>query len=120
MSDPNPAADLRTAAEHIRRFATAPGITPPPWLSMDHGDRIVHDPGHDLDAPIYVVDEPVSNGANGDWIGFMHPGIGLAVAELFDAEAENAEEEGDMFQHTSTSEAAWEIAVAVNASAQIR
>ena len=120
MSDLNPAPDLRTAAEHVRRFANAPGITPPPWLSMDHGDRIVHGPGHDDDAPIYVVDEPVSNGANGDWIGFMHPGIGPAIAELLDAEAENAEEEADMFQHTATSAAAWELAVVINASAQIR
>ncbi|MFB8242019.1 hypothetical protein ACFC58_36340 [Kitasatospora purpeofusca] len=85
--DPDPADLLRQAATRLRTHAMAPDITPHPWLSMDGGDRLVHDPGHDRDKPEYVVDEPMTNEANAAWIALMHPGVGLALADWLAHEA---------------------------------
>jgi hypothetical protein len=89
----SPAALLRLAAARLRQHATAPGITPPPWASLDGGDRLLHDgPGSEDQPPQYAVDEPMSNGANAGYIALMHPGVGLALAELLDVEANVADD----------------------------
>lgn len=77
-----PAEELRTAAAKLRSLLANPELTPGPWLSMDRGDRILWDgPGADDLPPRYVVDEPMSNGANADWIAVMHPGVGQLLAK---------------------------------------
>ena len=83
------AADtLRRAADRLRALATADGITPGPWLSMDHGDRLLWDgPGAEDLPPRYVVDEPMSNPANAAFIAAMHPGVGMALADWLKSEA---------------------------------
>lgn len=83
----SPAALCRRAANKLQALAGAPGLTPPPWLSMDGGDRLVHDPGHDDDPPVYVVDEPMNNPANAAFIATMHPGVGLELAAALEAAA---------------------------------
>lgn len=77
---------LRRASKLMRERAHA--ATPGPWVSLDGGDRLIHDPGHDLDPPVYVVDEPMSNAANAEHIAAMHPGVALALAGWLDAEAD--------------------------------
>ncbi|KOU67803.1 hypothetical protein ADK57_16035, partial [Streptomyces sp. MMG1533] len=81
-----PAEEIRTAAEKLRELLAAPGLTPGPWLSLDHGDRLLYDgPGAEDQPPVYVVDEPMSNGANADWIEAMHPGVGNLLAKWLDS-----------------------------------
>lgn len=116
MALPKPTAErtlvelLTDAAALIRAALEDPELTPPPWLSMDRGDRLVHDPGHDDDAPVYVVDEPMSNGANAEWIALLHPGVGEHLADAFDSVREDAEAEGDLFQPSATGEALIQMA----------
>jgi hypothetical protein len=87
-----PAHLLHRAATHLRQLATADQITPGPWLSMDHGDRLLWDgPGADDLPPRYVVDEPMSNAANAAYIAAMHPGVGVALAAWLDEAAVDAE-----------------------------
>src|SRR5690606_3236968 len=63
-----PADELRTAADKLRKLLDAPELTPGPWLSLDHGDRMLYDgPGAEDEPPVYVIDEPMSNGANADY-----------------------------------------------------
>lgn len=84
-----PAALLRQAADKLRQLATAEGITPGPWLSMDGGDRLLWDgPGAELLPPRYVVDEPMSNGANAALIATLHPGVAVALAAWLESEAQ--------------------------------
>jgi hypothetical protein len=85
MTDLMPAETLSTAAKRLRERATAPNITPGPWLCLDGGDRIIRYPG--IDDTDYVVDEPTSNSANAEWIALMHPGVGLALADWLEREA---------------------------------
>lgn len=77
-----PADELRAAAQTLHTLLAAPDLTPGPWLSLDHGDRLLYDgPGAEDQPPVYVVDEPMSNGANAAYIAAMHPGVGLALAD---------------------------------------
>jgi hypothetical protein len=77
-----PAEELRTAAETLRKLLANPELTPGPWISLDHGDRLIYDgPGAEDQPPVYVVDEPMSNGANADYIEAVHPGVGAALAD---------------------------------------
>lgn len=88
-TDPTPADEIRTAAARLRALLAAPELTAGPWLSMDNGDRLLRNqPGDEDDAPIYVVNEPMSNGANAAYIAAMHPGVGAALADWFDFEAD--------------------------------
>ena len=81
-----PADELRTAADRLRKLLDAPELTPGPWLSLDHGDRMLYDgPGAEDQPPIYVIDEPMSNGANADYIEAMHPGVGAALADWLES-----------------------------------
>lgn len=84
MTDTDPITEeLRVARAKITGLLADPKLTDGPWLSLDHGDRVLRDqPGDEDNAPIYVVDEPMSNGANSHWIELMHPGIGHHLAEL--------------------------------------
>ncbi|WNI15560.1 hypothetical protein [Actinacidiphila sp. ITFR-21] len=88
MTDTTPAAELRNAAARLRAHLTDPQLTPGPWLSLDHGDRLLRNqPGDEDRAPVYVVDEPMSNGANADYIELVHPGVGAALAAWLDSAA---------------------------------
>lgn len=88
----SPADELRTAASKLRARLADPELTPGPWRSMDRGDRLLHDgPGAEDQAPVYVVDEPMSNGANADYIATMHPGVGHALAQLLEETADHTE-----------------------------
>lgn len=83
-----PLAELRTAATRLRARLADPELTPGPWLSLDHGGRLLYDgPGADERPPVYVVDEPMSNGANAGYIELMHPGVGAPLAELLETAA---------------------------------
>lgn len=97
MTD-SPADQLTAAAQKLRHAATADYITPPPWISLDGGDRVIHDPAHDTgndpDAPLYVVDEPMDNPSNAEYIALMHPDVGLALADWLDDAAEDARQIG--------------------------
>jgi hypothetical protein len=90
MSTPtDPAARLRAAADRLRTLLADPQLTAGPWLSLDHGDRLLRNqPGDEDQAPIYVINEPVSNGANADYIAAMHPGTGAAILTVLE-QAEN-------------------------------
>lgn len=91
-----PADELRAAATKLRARLTAPELTPGPWLSLDHGDRLLYDgPGAEDEPPMYVVDEPMSNGANASYIAAMHPGVGAALADWLDRMAEATEQIND-------------------------
>lgn len=86
-----PAACLQAAATYLRRLLADPQLTAGPWLSLDDGDRLLRNqPGDEDGAPIYVVNEPVSNGANAAWIAAMHPGVGEALVEWLETAAANA------------------------------
>lgn len=82
------AEELRTAAATLRARLADPELTPGPWLSLDHGDRILYDgPGADDQPPVYVIDEPMSNGANADYLELLHPGVGAALADWLEYHA---------------------------------
>lgn len=87
----NPADELRAAARTLRSLLADPQLTPGPWLSMDRGDRVLWngEGAHDQ-APVYVVDEPMSNGANADYVAVMHPDVAHALVEVFDVWARMA------------------------------
>jgi hypothetical protein len=88
--DPVPAPDARltAAATRLRTLLANPELTAGPWLSLDHGDRLIRNqPGDEDRAPIYVVNEPISNGANADYIAAVHPGVGTLVAQLLEERA---------------------------------
>ena len=76
-----PADEITTAAARLRTLLADPQLTPSPWLSMDHGDRILWN-GPDAEdlPPRYVVDEPTSNAANAEWIAALDPAVGAALA----------------------------------------
>jgi hypothetical protein len=85
---PDPIARLEAAATHLRTLLADPELTEGPWLSLDHGDRLLRNqPGDEDTAPIYVVNEPMSNGANAAWIALMHPGAGVPIATMLDQAA---------------------------------
>lgn len=89
MSIPtDPAARLQAAATLLRARLAAPQLTEGPWLSLDHGDRLLRNqPGDEDQAPVYVVNEPMSNGANADYIAAMHPGTGAAILTVLEQAA---------------------------------
>lgn len=88
MPTPTPAGELRAATATLRALIADRQLTPGPWLSMDRGDRLLWDgPGAEDLPPRYVVDEPMSNGANADYIAVMHPDVGAALAAWLEAEA---------------------------------
>jgi hypothetical protein len=76
---------LRRAAAKLREHATAPGLTPGPWECLDEGDRIVRFKDADAWDFDYVVDEPVSNTANGRLIALMHPPVVWALIDVFES-----------------------------------
>lgn len=91
----SPAGTLRAAATKLRTLLADPELTAGPWLSLDRGDRLLRDqPGDEDQAPVYVVNEPMTNGANADYIAAMHPGVGVALALWLDDAARDAVEIG--------------------------
>lgn len=87
---PDPTARLTAAAAHLRTLLTNPQLTPGPWLSLDHGDRLLRNqPGDEDRAPVYVIDEPMSNGANADYIEVMDPVVGVAIVAVLEQAAKS-------------------------------
>lgn len=83
------ADELRAAARTLRALLADRQLTPGPWLSMDRGDRVLwNGEGAEDLPPRYVVDEPMSNGANADYIAAMHPDVGHALADWLETAAE--------------------------------
>lgn len=82
-----PSEIVRRAAQQLQDLAVA--ATPGPWVSLDNGDRLVHDPGHDLDKPVYVVDEPMSNSVNAEYIAALHPIVAVRIAEAWKDQADD-------------------------------
>lgn len=82
-----PAEELRAAAAAIHHVLDRPRLTPGPWQSLDGGDRLVRIPiPEDASGTDYVVDEPIENAANAEYIAAMHPGVGAALADWLDVE----------------------------------
>ncbi len=77
---------LRRAAAKLRDALNADYLTPAPWDCLDGGDRLVH-----IEPPTgaieYVVDEPMSNPSNAEYIALMHPPVALALADWLDEAA---------------------------------
>jgi hypothetical protein len=102
----NPATELRAAVAHLRARLNDPELTPGPWLSMDHGDRLLWDgEGADDLPPRYVVDEPMSNGANADYIELMHPGVGAILVRWLTDAASDIDANGGTVQSSSEDDA---------------
>lgn len=86
-----PADELRTAAERLRRLAAT--ATPGPWEGVvdDHGRGEV-DASVWADSINYYITEKVSSGArhqaDAHYIAAMHPGVGAALADWLQSEAE--------------------------------
>lgn len=72
MTQPTPADVLRDAAKRIREVARA--AYSGPWFFDDEGN--LHDGGTDIAA--------FHKEANGKYAAVMHPGVAMAVADLFD------------------------------------
>lgn len=88
MTTDTPAAQLKQGADKLRTLLADPDLTPGPWLSLDGGDRIIHDgPSIEFGRADYVIDEPVGNAANAELIAAMHPGVGLALADWLDEQS---------------------------------
>lgn len=85
-----PADLLRAAAEKLR--AAAQAATPSPWRrhTASYPHLVLQGP---VDVPASEVDGMISTNlavneaADATWIALMHPGVGLALAELLDGYA---------------------------------
>ncbi|MYR93065.1 MULTISPECIES: hypothetical protein [unclassified Streptomyces] len=109
----DPEDEIRDAVLDLEAHLDEPELTKAPWLSMCHGDRLVHaGPDHENHPPIRVVDEPMSNGANADYIALMHPGVGRHLADLLHEIAEDSGPELDNRQ--AIHQAAHKLATAIN------
>lgn len=104
---------LRHAAAHMREIADT--ATPGPWTSLDNGDRLIHEHDDGSDDFTYVVDEPMSSGANAAHIAAWHPSVALAVADWLDATAAKSEELNDLLGVTTqpVGDPVWDAAVLV-------
>ena len=104
---------LRQAAAKMR--ATAQDAIPGPWTSLENGDRLIHEHNDGSDDFTYVVDEPMSNGANAKHIAAWHPGVALAVADWLDATAVKSKELNDLLGIISepSGDPIWNAAVRV-------
>lgn len=75
--------ELRLALARVTHLLADPELTAGPWISLDDGDRLIRDqPGDEDRAPVYVVNEPMTNGANSRWIELTNPAIGPHIADL--------------------------------------
>ncbi|MFF3092307.1 hypothetical protein [Streptomyces cyaneofuscatus] len=109
----DPEDEIRDAVLDLEAHLDEPELTKDPWLSMCHGDRLVHaGPDHENHPPIRVVDEPMSNGANADYIALMHPGVGRLLANLLHEIAEDSGPELDNRQ--TIHQAAHKLATTIN------
>ncbi|MFE2930653.1 hypothetical protein [Streptomyces sp. NPDC059278] len=80
-----PAEELRQAAEKLRReAASAHRASPSPWAVT--AEHVVRCADGMIVADRSGTDHPAER-ANLPYIALMHPGVGLAVAELLEAEA---------------------------------
>lgn len=88
---PSPAAELRAAADKLRRLAAA--ATQGPWEGVvdDHGRKGI-DASVWADSIGYYVTEKISSGArhtaDATYIAAMHPGVGIALADWLDEQAQ--------------------------------
>lgn len=85
-------AVIRRALAHARPITSAIAADAPgPWISMDGGDRLVHDPGHDLDPPVYVVREPFDKAeAAAEHFALMDPHVADRLYALLEGIADSA------------------------------
>lgn len=87
-----PAAFLRRAAAHGRTITARIAVkAPAPWLSLDDGDRLVHDPGHQDGPPVYVVPEPLDAPDAAEHFALMDPAVAEGVYASLEAAADDAE-----------------------------
>lgn len=76
----NPADELRTAAEKLRKLAT--GAAPGPWTVNIWGNVLTA-----RDEEMAEVWPLGSGTGNAEFIAAMHPGVGIALADWLDFEA---------------------------------
>lgn len=82
---------IRRALAHARPITSAIAADAPgPWISMAGGDRLVHDPGHDLDPPVYVVREPLDSAEAAEHFALMDPHVAARVYDLLEGIADSA------------------------------
>jgi hypothetical protein len=89
---------LSKAAAIVRGRAQA--ATPGGWESLDNGDRLIA--WQDDDSFQYVVDEPISNGANAAHIATWDPDVAVAVADWLEAEARASVDIGATLKYALT------------------
>jgi hypothetical protein len=106
-SDLTPAGELRAAAKLMRERARA--ATPGPWAVaagtwQDETFAAVLGPGGDPgNAETWLMATgrgAVNQVADACHAAFMHPGVGLALADWLEAEAERAERPGGLALHS--------------------
>lgn len=82
---------IRRALVHARPITAAIAADAPgPWISMDGSDRLVHDPGHDLDAPVYVVREAPDSAEAAEHFALMDPHVADRLYALLEGIADSA------------------------------
>ena len=94
MTDQFPAALLRAAAEKIRDDAAAAHrASPSPWRITD--EHVIRCADGMIVADRSGTDHPAER-ADLPYIAAMHPGVGAAMAEMFDQWAEMGEFNSDL------------------------
>lgn len=112
MTDTTPAGELRAAADELRTLATA--ATPGPWTQTGIGEH-----GWTVGSPttfLVETDDSDQGRADADYIAALHPGVGHALADWLDVEANTwagDEVHSRCTPQTCTSEAALAVARAV-------
>ena len=81
---------LRPAIAKLYAALNADYLTDGPWDCLDLGDRLVHIEVS-TGAVEHVVDEPMSNASNAEYIALMHPPVAEALAALLERIARAAE-----------------------------
>jgi hypothetical protein len=101
----NPIDELRAAASRLWTLVAADGIEPAPWRSEWHEQQYELRSADPTTYPIAEwtfaintvepkasVERAECDTANADYIAAMHPGVGAALAEFLDVEADVADE----------------------------
>lgn len=88
-AQPDPAAEMRAAAQHVRALSAAAG--PGPWKDVPDvliGGWAVARQDAGPEGP-YLAD--FTRTEHAQWVALMHPGIGVALAEWLDDAADGDE-----------------------------
>ncbi|APE21368.1 MULTISPECIES: hypothetical protein [Streptomyces] len=86
MTQPSPADELRAAAEKLRDYTST--TSPAPW-HVNQWDN-VETAGREEMAEVWPLQANPS--ANATYIALMHPGVGTALADLLDDQADGDDE----------------------------